>query len=223
MNTIGDRIRERRLELGMSVEVLAKAVGLKPTTLYDLERGDSKSTTKLHRFADELGLNADWLETGKGVKLWKPRVSFSLAPISDGAAQPLHPESSRATRVEIRGNAIMDKDGFWTSAQKDDDVGHVKWEASEGAFAIQVGTDALDPVIKRGTILVFDAEPPVAGDYAHLVLTDGREAIMEFLFKSDVQQTFQSIRGRQRFTFDTGDIEKVSGYGGQLPAHKRKV
>ncbi|MDE2106615.1 MAG: helix-turn-helix transcriptional regulator [Patescibacteria group bacterium] len=50
----------------MSVEALAKLVGLRPTTIYDLERSDSKSSTKLHLFADALGVSVHWLETGKG-------------------------------------------------------------------------------------------------------------------------------------------------------------
>ncbi len=50
------------------MEVLAKRVGIAPTTLYDLERGDSKSTTKLPQLAHEIGVRALWLETGEGPK-----------------------------------------------------------------------------------------------------------------------------------------------------------
>lgn len=70
--TIGDRIRQRRKALDIEVEALAKAVGLKPSTLYDLENGRSKSTTKLHALARELGCTAEWLETGHGHKVAEP-------------------------------------------------------------------------------------------------------------------------------------------------------
>ena len=64
METIGDRIRKRRKELGISVEELAKAAELRPTTLYDLERSHSKSTTKLHLIAARLTVDVRWLEVG---------------------------------------------------------------------------------------------------------------------------------------------------------------
>ena len=67
--TIGARIKSRREEINMPVTTLARAVGLAPSTVYDLMRSDSVSSTKLHLIARVLGLNIDWLETGKGPRL----------------------------------------------------------------------------------------------------------------------------------------------------------
>lgn len=50
----------------MTVEHLAERVGLRPSTIYDLERGDSKSTKKLHVIAAVLRVNVHYLEAGKG-------------------------------------------------------------------------------------------------------------------------------------------------------------
>jgi transcriptional regulator with XRE-family HTH domain len=69
MDTAGNRIRLRRQELQMSVAALARAVGMAPSTLYDLERGDMRTTTKLHRIAAALGLSIEWLESGRGSRL----------------------------------------------------------------------------------------------------------------------------------------------------------
>ena len=68
MNT-GERIRDRRQELGMSVIQLAKAAGLKPSTIYDLERGDNSTSRRLHAICQTLGLNMAWAETGAGERL----------------------------------------------------------------------------------------------------------------------------------------------------------
>lgn len=76
--TTGQRIKERRMELGMSVARLAKLAGIAPTTLYDLERSDSKSTTKLHRIAAVLKVHAEWLETGRGVRLIEQQPTSSM-------------------------------------------------------------------------------------------------------------------------------------------------
>lgn len=65
--TIGDRIKEWREKRKMTVEHLAERVGLRPSTIYDLERGDSKSTKKLHVIAAVLRVNVHYLEYGKGV------------------------------------------------------------------------------------------------------------------------------------------------------------
>jgi transcriptional regulator with XRE-family HTH domain len=67
--TIGARIKSRREEVHMPVSALGRAVGLAPSTVYDLMRSESVSSTKLHLFARALGLNVFWLETGKGPRL----------------------------------------------------------------------------------------------------------------------------------------------------------
>lgn len=64
--TIGERIKGWREARKLTVEQLAAKVGLRPTTIYDLERGDSKSTKRLHVIAEVLRVNVNYLETGKG-------------------------------------------------------------------------------------------------------------------------------------------------------------
>ncbi len=66
---IGTRLKQRRKELGMSVAETAKAAGLRPTTLYDIEREEQHSTTRLHALCQVLGLNTEWVETGRGARL----------------------------------------------------------------------------------------------------------------------------------------------------------
>lgn len=66
MPSAGPRIKQCRKAAKMSVAELARRSGIAPTTLYDLERGESRSTTKLHRIAAVLQVNVTWLETGKG-------------------------------------------------------------------------------------------------------------------------------------------------------------
>ncbi len=63
--TVGERVRVAREAAGLKVRELAERVGMRPSTFYDLERGDSKSTTKLAAIAKECGESAYYLETGK--------------------------------------------------------------------------------------------------------------------------------------------------------------
>lgn len=69
MDNIGSRIRAEREAQDISRSELAKCAGIAPTTLSNLELGLSKSSTALHKIARRLGVQADWLETGKGPKV----------------------------------------------------------------------------------------------------------------------------------------------------------
>jgi transcriptional regulator with XRE-family HTH domain len=69
VETIGERVRAEREAQKLSRPALARAAGIAPTTLSDLELGLSKSTTALHKIADRLGVRVEWLETGKGEKV----------------------------------------------------------------------------------------------------------------------------------------------------------
>jgi transcriptional regulator with XRE-family HTH domain len=66
---VGMRLRYVRKELrGWTQQELAKASGVKQTTISDLETGESRSPvgTNLVSLAQSLQVNPDWLATGKG-------------------------------------------------------------------------------------------------------------------------------------------------------------
>lgn len=67
MNTVGQRIKKKREERGLSVPDLAKTIGISRQAMYDIESGATKSPTAdtLFRLADALGANARELSTGK--------------------------------------------------------------------------------------------------------------------------------------------------------------
>lgn len=88
--TTGARIRYARKERGMSVSELAKRAGIAPSTLYDLERGDSKGSARLHAIARILGYSADWLDNEKGPE--KPAaINEEHARYGDNFAPPSAP------------------------------------------------------------------------------------------------------------------------------------
>ncbi|WP_230371189.1 helix-turn-helix domain-containing protein [Paludibacterium denitrificans] len=68
MKTYGDRVRERREELGLTQAGLAKAIGAKhASTIGNIENrsGESRFTLELSKV---LGVNPEWLKTGEGQK-----------------------------------------------------------------------------------------------------------------------------------------------------------
>lgn len=64
LETIGDRIRKRRKELGFNQGKLGQLSGLGTATISGLELGTQKGTTKLHKIAEALDCRVRWLETG---------------------------------------------------------------------------------------------------------------------------------------------------------------
>jgi transcriptional regulator with XRE-family HTH domain len=72
--SIGERVRIARKEAGLTQAELSVKAGIKQPTLSELERGDSRSSTSLPSIAAALGVNAFWLETGRGSK--KPGVDL---------------------------------------------------------------------------------------------------------------------------------------------------
>jgi transcriptional regulator with XRE-family HTH domain len=61
---MGKRIRRVRERKKISRKDLAEYAGLAPSTIADLENGYQKSTTKLHKVAELLGVSETYLEDG---------------------------------------------------------------------------------------------------------------------------------------------------------------
>ena len=64
--TLAQRLIHARAAIGMSQEQVAQAVGITQPSYSALERGVSKSTSKIGSLAHVLGVDAYWLETGEG-------------------------------------------------------------------------------------------------------------------------------------------------------------
>jgi transcriptional regulator with XRE-family HTH domain len=70
---LGDRIRERREELGMKPADLARAAGRSISAVMQWESNETKNLKldNLFKIADALGVEPRWLATGDGIKLKK--------------------------------------------------------------------------------------------------------------------------------------------------------
>lgn len=66
MASIGDRVKQVRLERGMRQGELARKVGVSQATLSQLESNGSQSTVYVAKLAAVLGVSALWLSDGKG-------------------------------------------------------------------------------------------------------------------------------------------------------------
>lgn len=63
-----DRLKEVRIERGMSQQDIADKAGVSQSTIMFLESGRNQSSRKIVEIANVLGINSEWLVTGKGEK-----------------------------------------------------------------------------------------------------------------------------------------------------------
>ena len=98
---IGRRLQERRRELRLSVKDVAARAGMAPTTLYDLEREEQHSTTRLHSICKVLGLQVEWVESERGPRLVGKHDRNSARPADADARVTLHGMQISADEVEV--------------------------------------------------------------------------------------------------------------------------
>ncbi|CAB3846930.1 hypothetical protein LMG2828_01739 [Achromobacter piechaudii] len=68
MQTFSDRVRARRVELGLSQVELAKKAGLSQSTVAQIERGRNSRSAHILNLAEALKVHPRWLEGGDGPK-----------------------------------------------------------------------------------------------------------------------------------------------------------
>ncbi|QRN55823.1 helix-turn-helix domain-containing protein [Dyella caseinilytica] len=236
--TPGDRIKERRIELGMEVAQLAKAAGIAASTLYDLERGDSQSSKKLYAIAEALGVRAAWLDTGKGPRLipTMPNTLHQGMDATDpenGAAEPIslygenvaYPPSQQSRWVLIKGIAAVDKDGFWFSldtSNGDESFPHPTTDPN--AYAIRIKGDQYDPAIEAGDCVLVEPSVPLKLDGRVLMhLKSGKSAICRLRVYDTHEYRLQGLVSPERLTIDAEEVEYVHFVRGSISMHELEI
>ena len=83
--TVGERIKQKRTELGWSRRRLADETGVPYQTLASLESGDQRSSTAIATIAASLNVDPLWLSGGRGSSnLANELAGFSPASLTPG-------------------------------------------------------------------------------------------------------------------------------------------
>lgn len=164
--TIGNRIKKIRTAKGVDVEALRKKSGLAKSTIYDLERGDSKSTTKLHLIAAALNVRTEYLETGKGPI--EPPVAISSYETKPGYVRlPLYEGSIAAGDSGYMPDfpevvQYLDVAEWWASHYINVPIDRVRVLTARG--------NSMTPHIKNGDLLFVDSQiTHFAGDGFYII------------------------------------------------------
>lgn len=78
MTTLAHRIKREMERLGITQEELAEKANVSQSLIHKLTSGKAQESRKISQLAEALGVNTDWLATGKGDK--------SISPYAD----PIH-------------------------------------------------------------------------------------------------------------------------------------
>jgi len=171
--TVGQRIKFARKAHSpvVGVKQLADAVGLAASTLYDLERGEQESTTKLHAIAEYLGVRAGWLENGQGAMQMEQR------DLLDASFE------NKYDRVTMVRGAMLSGGPGRVSWECEEVTQHFafrrQWLAEKGLRAdrcriYEVSGDSNAPYIRHGDVVMINLEDRkvVDGEFYGLAFGD---------------------------------------------------
>lgn len=159
-----DRLKEARLEAGLSQQEVADKAGVAQSTIMFLESGRNKSSRSIVSIAKALNVNADWLVTGVGEKRSVSNISSSeqvlgIDPWDDNT--PLHEneiEIPYLKDVQVSaGNGCFQLEDyagkklrFSKRTLKDRGVNPTE------AICVTASGDRMEPVIPDGCVVAVD-------------------------------------------------------------------
>lgn len=171
----------------MAAAVIATRMGVSAQTIQNwIERGLSRDGALTAQRV--YGCDANWL-LGKGGSR-RPGESVTEEPAAYTYIAPL-----RSQRVKLRGNAIVNKEGFWTdlSETKDDEYIEVVMDDPD-AYAIRIIGRRYYPAIDSGQCIVVSPAAAIKINKRVLVrLADGRHAVRIYLSHEDGLWIFASL------------------------------
>lgn len=157
-----DRLKKARKQSGINQHELAQRVGVKQTSISDLERGKSKSTSFVTQIAHELGVSAMWLATGKGEMMesatQEKRAAYNgnIAPVAQPISYYSYPVVSSVQAGRFTECIVPYPEGSEDQHEATD------YDAKGVAFWLEVSGDSMTapagvkPSIPEGTLVLVD-------------------------------------------------------------------
>lgn len=145
---LADRVKKRRLELGLSQEEAATRAGMKQQSWGSIEKGDTKKPRNIVSIAAVLDCDPSWLMTGT-----------NIIPLGEVNTRKI-PLISYAQVSEIaEGTYALDLEGKFEYILSDVDC-------SANSFALRIVGDSMNPEFVEGDIIIIDPEvKPSPGEF----------------------------------------------------------
>ncbi len=164
MNTVGLRIRERRLFLGLSQDQLAKKMGYRSrSTIAKIEAGENDiSQTKMQVFAEVLQCSVAYLINGENVVMAGNATKIPVLG-KVAAGDPIEADENVLDYEEI--SAEMARSGAY--------------------FGLQIKGDSMEPRICEGDVVIVRRQPDVDSGEIAIVRINGNDAVCKKVMKYD--------------------------------------
>jgi phage repressor protein C with HTH and peptisase S24 domain len=207
--SIGSRVKQARKQAKMTQIELAAKSGLKQSTISDLEVGKSQGTTNLASLAVALGVNALWLEKGRGPM--RPTDGpdadvFELVPgaMRVHAAGANDASLTQIMKVKLKVQAGIT--GFQTEPEHYDGETQgvpTKWVLREGLsqealLAIVVKGESMEPALYEGDVIVVNTRDTKLVDGAVYIVNYEGEAVVKRMIRDAGQWWLASDNADQR-------------------------
>lgn len=146
--SLADRVRNRRIELGLTQTEAAERAGIRQQSWASIEDGQTQKPRNIIGIANALECDASWLMQG-GV----------FIPISELNVRKVPLISYVQAGALVESTPIHDIDGNFEYVLTD-------VELSEHSFALRVIGDSMEPDFKEGDIVIIDPEiEPAPGEF----------------------------------------------------------
>lgn len=180
--TVGERIKARRKDLGLSADKLAELVGVNRATVYRYEGDEIKNmgTDTLVPLAKALRTTPAWLMGWDGDD--EPQSAAQPVPL----AQETH---ARGVRIPVFGTV---RAGIPLDAVEDIlDYEEIPRELADAGeyFGLRVKGDSMLPDLKEGDVVIVRQQPDVNNGDTAIVLINGDEATVKRVTKSSAGLT----------------------------------
>ena len=142
---VAKRLKSARIRLNLSIKHISKATGFSYGMIYFSESGRNSVSTAYLSYLSSLGINVDWILTGKG-------HMFSREEENPGKERPLTLLSQGAFSSDRSGQGVMETIGLSSSLL----------EGLVAPFLFRVEDRSMVPLISPGDRLLTDGDPKIA-------------------------------------------------------------
>ena len=210
METIGQRLRLIRKELNMTQEQLAQHLGIGKAALSMIETGKcGLSTRNKNILVQDLNVNPDWLDTGKG-NMFNAEPDLTAFRLRSDNSLPMQ----SVPLYSIEGTAGLVPLFAESEKIKPNDFIHIP-NLPKCDGAIYVVGDSMYPLLKSGDIILYkqlsDVRDVFWGDmYLLSIDIDGEEYItVKYVQKSDHEGYVRLVSQNQHHADKEVEISRV--------------
>lgn len=213
--SLGSQVRKYRLQLGLTLEELEKRSGVARGTISALENRGSNKSEYARQLATALGLSLE--------QLADESKDWSLLSVREEEAEYVGAAPKQAL-IAVSGLAQLGENGWYEEVTAPGTEGYVEASSSDpDAYVLRVKGDSMHPAIRNGWYVVVEPNrSPCAGEYAAILLQDGRRMVKEFLFQSNSGVSVESVNGGARLSLKHEEIKSMHAIGSVLMPSKHR-